>query len=75
MTSHVKMACEDLQGGNPTASPVPVVHNPQGTEVLPDVQSEPPVPSLFLLSLVLAVGTSQKSLAVFSLHPPFRYLL
>ena len=41
---HVQAAFEDLQGGIPnnlSGQPVPVLHHPHSTEVIPDVQREP----------------------------------
>lgn len=66
VTCHVKMTCEDLQGGNPTACPVPVVHHPQGIEMLPDVQSEPPVP---VVSCPSSEYHSKESVCVFFTAP------
>lgn len=54
---------------------VPVLGHPHSEEVCPDVQKEPLIfESLEPGPLVLALDTTEKSLALSSLHSPFRYL-
>lgn len=54
--------------------PVPWLQHPSSTEILPDVQREPPGSSLCPWSLVLALGTTGKRLAPSFLLFPFTYL-
>ena len=67
--AHGQVALGDLQGGDCTASgqPMPVLWHLQNTERLTGVQTEP-----LLFQLPLAI--TEKSLALCSLHLPFRYL-
>lgn len=62
----------DLHGGDATApgQPVPVLCHPHSTSLLPAVEMESPMFQLVPLPLVLALGTTEMSLAPFSLHPP-----
>lgn len=65
--AHIQTASEDLQGGYSRLSgqSVPVLCHPHSTEILPVVQREPPV---------LALRTTERSLALSSLHTPIDYI-
>lgn len=52
----------------------PLLSHSHSTALLPDVNEEPAVLQLCLLTLVLALGINGKSLAPSFLHPSFRYL-
>jgi len=54
--------------------PVPVLRHPQKEEVLPQVQTELPMLQFVPAAPVLSLGTTEKTLALSSGHPPFRYL-
>ena len=74
---HIQMASEYLQGWrlhNLHGEPVPVLHHPHSQKVFAGVQRDPPVFQFCPLSLVRSRGTTEKSLAPSSLHPPLRYL-
>lgn len=63
------MAFEDLQGGrlhNLSGEPVSVLCHLHSREVLPGGQRESPVYQFVPIALVLAIGTTEKSLALFS---------
>lgn len=74
---HVQALFEGLQWEDLSGQPVPVLCHLQSTEVLHGVQRKPPVFHFVFhcvpLLLVLAVGTTDKSLAPSSLHLPFMY--
>ena len=56
----------------PVCVPLPLLRHPCSTEVLPDGQGEPPV--FQFVPLVLAQGTTDKSLALSFVYPSLRYL-
>jgi len=43
-------------------------------KVFPDVQREPPLLQFLPIAHVFLLGTTEKSLTPFSLHPPFKYV-
>lgn len=55
-----------------SGKPVPVLHQPNGTEVLPGVRMKSIVSQL--VPTASSHCTTEKSLALPSLHPPLRYL-
>lgn len=70
---HVQTAFEDLQGVRLhilSGQSVPVLHYLDSTEEVPDAMTS----SLCSPPFVLAPGPTENSLALYSLHPPFRYL-
>lgn len=57
-----------------SVQPVPALRDPHSTTIAPYAQAAPPVFHLRTLPLVLSLDTSEKRLALSSLHSPLRYL-
>lgn len=53
---------------------MPALRDPHSTTIAPYAQAAPPVFHLRTLPLVLSLDTSEKRLALSSLHSPLRYL-
>jgi len=82
---HLEQAAQDLVHAdleylqsrrihNLPRQPVPVLRHPQREEVLPRVQTELPMLQFVPIAPCPVAGTTEKSLAPSSRHPPLRYL-